>query len=493
MVTSGILKASILSYTPRDINNITPDDIDVILPTIQNITINTSSSVNMHPTVTGGTLAQYSKSKPMTVVINILLQTGEIAYTYSGEEIITRNILEHIDTIDENKLIFDLVTTDMNLKHYLRNLVIQSKSFTKSADRKDAIICSLTCTEVRFTDIKWELVDKAEVLGVNIGEDLDIRNISATMIRRNDAAIKFAFYKYHVLYSEFAYGLLGQNNTPGKLTGQYLYDNNLPEEPTYYLELDGIVIDLTNGPAKYIIDTKFSLSENVNSEDEIATVYNANFGNIIVEINAENDSVALTNQGVVNTLFTSITQNTLSLLRTMKLESAYNVLNQYSQLDVAETFDKFINRKKIAETISRRMEDENFIRYLNDIEIGKLPKNKKVVLLKHFDSTGILSAKHLLAKDITSLYSYKIIMGDKDTGGIQTPITGAASACNIQHREFSQFYATRGQTEFYSTEDASYNEYYSQLISVCIGTKLYLFIISTDILTVLNVPGDTTV
>ena len=244
MVTSGMLKASILSYTPRDINGVTPNDIDVILPTIQNISIKTSSTVNSHQTITGNTLAQYSKPKPIAVTINILLQTGEIAYTYSGEEIITRNILEHIDEINKHKLVFDLTTTDMNLKHYLQNLVVQSTSFSKSSDRKDIIICSLTCTEVRFAEIGWELISKADVLGVNVGEDDDIRIVASSMNRQDDGIVKFDFYKYSTLITAFIYGNLAAfsgaqniNYAPNKLTGQYLYEHGLSADPEYYLEL----------------------------------------------------------------------------------------------------------------------------------------------------------------------------------------------------------------------------------------------------------------
>ena len=495
MTTSTELKFSILKYTPKSSDDIVADDIDVVIPTIQNININVNDNIISKPTITGNTLAQYSKSKPTTVSINILLQTDANSYTYLGEEVAASDILQHINTISNDKLVFDLITTDSNLTEYLSGLVVQSKTFSKSADRKNSIVCTLSCIEVRFADVGWNKVSKADILGVTIGDiDDSVRELSGTMIRNNDAAVKFAFTKQPDFY--ILLGLLARtaavNDTPGQLTGHYLYDKGLPYTPSYYLELDGIVIDLTKGPAEYTINTNFSLSETTNSEDEVAEIYNANFGDIRVKVNAENDSVALSRQGTVATPYNLISENTLLLLSSMKLEESYNVLNQYSQFDIHESFDKFVDRKKISETIARRIEDKNFVRDLDYI-VGGLPSDKRIIIVENLDKLSIISDHYLLAKDITSLYSYEITMGDKDTGGIQTPITGAASACDIQHREFNQFYATRGQFEFYDTADASHGRYNSQLVSVCVGTKLYLFIISVDIFTTTNVLGDTSV
>ena len=503
MVTSGMLKASILSYTPRDINGVTPNDIDVILPTIQNISIKTSSTVNSHQTITGNTLAQYSKPKPIAVTINILLQTGEIAYTYSGEEIITRNILEHIDEINKHKLVFDLTTTDMNLKHYLQNLVVQSTSFSKSSDRKDIIICSLTCTEVRFAEIGWELISKADVLGVNVGEGDDIRIVASSMNRQDDGIVKFDFYKYSTLITAFIYGNLAAfsgaqniNYAPNKLTGQYLYEHGLSADPEYYLELYGGPIDLTRGPAIYTIETYSELNWTTNSEDDPRVNYSAHFGTITVEVSEEHENVDWSRQGSVgSSALGLITLDTASLLATMKLEQSYNVLNQYASLDISESFDKFIDRKKLAETIAVRIQNEDSVKHLQDIYMTGSPKNEAVVCLEYKQpsvdiSLHSTSSRYLLAKDIGSLYSYNITLGDKDTGGIETPIFGAASACNIQHRPFTQFYATRGQETFYgSDETKTFGNYQSTLLSVCVGTKLYLFILSTDIFTRANVPG----
>lgn len=508
MVTSGLLKASILSYTPQDINGITPNDIDIILPTIQNISITTSSSVNLHQTVTGNTLAQYSKSKPISVTINILLQTGETAYTYSGEEIITREVLGHIDEINKNKLVFDLTTTDVNLRNYLQNLVIQSIAFSKSANNKDTITCSLTCTEVRFADIEWEIVSKADVFGVTVGDDEDARIVKGSMHRQDDGITKFDFSKYPIIASGFRYGILagwtgraGINYAPSKLTGQYLYEHGLTSDPEYYLQLYGGPIDLTRGPATYTIETHSELNWTTNSEDIDPVNYSAHFGTITVEVSAEHTDVDWSRQGSLGTeALGSITGNTAWLLSTMRLEQSYNVLNQYATLGISESFDKFIDRKKLSEVIAARVLNPDSIKYLHNIQISGTPKNRAVICVEYkalSDPVALESTiyseyipRYLLAKDIGSLYSYNITFGDKDTGGIELPIFGAASACNIQHRPFTQFYAKQGQQTFYGSDKTkTFGAYQSTLLSVCVGTKLYLFILSSDIFTRANVPG----
>lgn len=477
-MTNEILKFSILSYIP--INEI--DYVDVIIPTIQNINISKNNNIVTRPTVTGKTLVQYSKSKPTIVNINILIQTNESTYTYLNEEISTNLLLQHIETISRDKLVFDLITTDANLKPYLNGLVIQSKTFTKSAERKNSIICTLGCTEVEFADISWELVDKSKVLGVDIGEDVEVRKINISMKRENDAALKFDFHKY---LSTF-------NNTPGELTGAFLYNNSLPESPTFYLALDGITIDLKNGPSEYTINTNFKLNSATNSETDNAVDYWANFGNIIVDIHAESESINLNRQGRFSWEGSSI-NNTLSLLASMKLEQTYNVLNQYSELGINDSFDNFADRKKIATIISHRVEDPNFIRYLDDININGVPANKKIILIEHIAetlTTGMIDGvgKHLLAKDISDLYSYTISMGDVKSGGVKT-IYGKAGAFVAQYRPFTQFYATQGQLYWYPNDSDKFGLYTSYLVSVNVGTKLYIFIISPSILRTDTIPG----
>lgn len=474
-----ILKFSIISYIPVD----ETEYIDIIIPTIQNINISKNDNIITRPTITGKTLAQYSKSKPTIININILIQTDESTYTYLGEEVSANILLQHIENISRDKLVFDLITTDANLKPYLNGLVIQSKSFTKSAERKNAIICTLTCTEVRFADISWEQVDKAKVLGVNIGEDEDIRKLNVTMKRENDAIIKFDFSKY----------ISALNNTPGELTGEFLYNNLLPYSPTFYLALDGIIIDLKNGPSQYTIETHFNLDSGTNSEAENAVDYWANFGNIVVDVHAEKESKELKRQGNFAGEASSISLNTLSLLESMELEQTYNILNQYSELGVNDSFDKFVDRKKIAYTISHRIQDINFVSYLDDIQLSGIPLNKKIILIEHVIGTlpsGAISGtgKYLLAKDISNLYSYTISMGDTKSGGIKI-IYGRAGAFVAQYRPFTQFYATQGQSYWYPNDSDTFGLYTSYLVSVNVGTKLYIFIISPSILRTDTIPG----
>ncbi|NOR85308.1 hypothetical protein GQ473_04260, partial [archaeon] len=273
-------KFSILEYTPVD------SDIkkQVVIPTIQDISITDTNTVLSKPTITGQTVSQTSTRKPTAVTINILLQTDQSTYTYLEQEFTTKELLNDLRALSDSTLIFDLITTNTDLNNSLSDLVILSKSFSQSATRRNSIVCTLNCTEIRFAEIGWNLIPKVEVLGVDVTTEEDIEQIiPLTMDMQIDGESKFEYSKY----------LTFLNLNPPSITGEFVTSKRgWSDIPPYYLALN-TPIDLTNTETTYLIDTSFKLAvwgeyidNEIGTKGEQIVDY-ANFGTIRIRVYPE--------------------------------------------------------------------------------------------------------------------------------------------------------------------------------------------------------------
>lgn len=468
-------KFSILEYTPADSDT----KKQVVIPTIQDISITDTNTVLSKPTITGQTVSQTSTRKPTTVTINILLQTDQSTYTYLGQEFTTKELLNDLRALSDSTLIFDLITTNTNLNNSLSDLVILSKSFSQSATRRNSIVCTLNCTEIRFAEIGWNLIPKAEVLGVDVTTEEDIEQIiPLTMDIQIDGESKFEYSKH----------LTFLNLNPPSITGEFITSKRgWSDIPPYYLALN-VPIDLTNTETTYLIDTSFKLAiwgEYVDNEIGIKgeqIVDYANFGTIRIKVYPE---------GVVEFKNTSMYISNLGYITDQStLETRYDIIDQYTGFSASNTFNEFIKRKDLKYEIDLKYAN-GFYTELNELTLaGNISSENLIIDLlvptTIQPSTSSYSSFNLVAKPIAERYKFTISNPDTNV----PHVNGTANSYNLYESELATltipeldgFPIIYG--DFLTPENLK-----GYLYAVIVGTNLYLFIFSVDVFIDTVLPG----
>jgi hypothetical protein len=466
-------KFSILEYTPIDSDT----KKQIVIPTIQDISITDTNTVLSKPTITGQTVSQTSTRKPTTVVISILLQTDQPTYTYLEQEFTTKELLNDLRALSDSTLIFDLITTNTNLNNSLSDLVILSKSFSQSATRRNSIICTLNCTEIRFAEIGWNLVPKAEVLGVDVTIEEDAEQIiPLAMNMQIDGESKFEYSKYLTIL----------NSKPPSITGEFITSKRgWSNIPPYYLALS-TPIDLTNTETTYLIDTSFKLAvwgeyidNEIGTKGEQIVDY-ANFGTIRIRVYSE---------GIVefkNAQYTVSADYPTSVLDKSTLEMQYNVINQYTGFNITETFNKFIKRSDLRHEIGLKYAN-GFYTELSELTLtGNISSENLVIRPDYIHPDGTRNTFNVLAKPIAEKYKFTISNPDTDT----SHINGTANSYKLYESELNTLTIPEldgfpiAYGDFLTPENLK-----GYLYAVVVGTNLYLFIFSVDVFIDAVLPG----
>lgn len=455
MTDAQNLKFSFLVYT-----SINDEEIQIVIPTIQNIATVKSTKIITKPTVAGNTLAQYSNDNPITVSINILLQTFYDEYTYLNENFKSSDLLTALKEIENNKLTFDLITTDSTLQPYLSNLIIKSKSFTKSTANKNSIICNLECVEIRFAEIGWDVVKKIDVLGTTISEDaaINIRDLIMAKMVTGERV-----FDTNTILTMF-------NDTPSELIGKKIHDT-MGYLPPHYLQLVS-AIDLKSDITQYIINTGFELNAWYTQENSnVLQLGAADFGDITITVHKEStvEYEPFSSVFVKDSLLDLFSREAFTRYSTQgKFPDAYSIFNQYGPFGITESFDKFIDTDTLYSQLSLRIQNDDFFTY--DPEY--LSTHEIIYLKETSTGSGLVQ---IMAKDSAKVYSYTVAFGDND------PITISASSFDTNVLTTQTFNCEKN---YGGMNPAGPNSYYethlTHLFIVNISTKLYLFLFSPD-------------
>jgi len=140
----------------------------LVIPTIQSLSIPDSTTIASKPTVTGEYRNQYVIRNTLRVSFTAWLENGKF-----GEE--TVDVSEAIDQLEylrKNRIKFNLSTTqEAEESRFLADLVIENISYSREADHRGRVVCSVNCIQIKLINLTWKYASAIEIFGHNIFVD----------------------------------------------------------------------------------------------------------------------------------------------------------------------------------------------------------------------------------------------------------------------------------------------------------------------------------
>lgn len=149
------------------------------IPTIQSLTIPDNTTIPSKPTIVGEYRNQYVAAAPVKVSFTAWLE-GE---QYIDNSMDVSTVLDKLIAIRDNRILFNLTTTHTEEEsRFLSDLAIENISFNRDANRRNRLVTTVNCTQIKMINLTWKQASAVEIFGHEIFTSQDTSTVKMDFI-----------------------------------------------------------------------------------------------------------------------------------------------------------------------------------------------------------------------------------------------------------------------------------------------------------------------
>lgn len=359
MITTLTNKLSTIFYT-----NLNNKGESLVLPTIQSINVQDTTSIPSKPTITGEYRNQYVVSSPVKVTFVVWLEPGD----YGGEQLDVSETLDHLLYLKKNRIPFNLITSHTEEEsRFFNNLVIENIPQTRDAQHRNRLICTINCVQIWLVNLTWSLASAVEIFGHEIFTDTDttieVQNKDFTGANTNED-FELSDNKVTELFKKLG-EISGYTDMPVNRLIRNEIEKDVPlDKNSFYFKLTDL-IDMSVGSKIYKCACQFKSRYAIGDDEE---PYNVNLGQFTLDV-TKKDGILEQNYLFVQAQGSSTytTNHNLPMAR-----YPYDTADTYKDYTIQPSFEHIENFNSLYEYLVTKKNNGYFTEDVNAMSSGSV-------------------------------------------------------------------------------------------------------------------------
>lgn len=267
------------------------------IPTIQSLTIPDNTTIPSKPTITGEYRNQYVAAGPVKVSFVAWLEAGQ----YLDDTMDVSTVLDKLIAIRDNRIKFNLTTSHTDEEsRFMSDLSIENITFNRDTARRNRLVCTVNCTQLKFVDLEWKKASAVEIFGKEIFTAND------TAVNKKDFVVGSVDDDFDLL-SDDASWLNSKFNTLNSAYDSAAYASGLKQAPVswqvkkaiegpvplvndsyYYKLIEPIDMSVGSGSRVYNCNCSFQSTYGLSTS---AKSYTVDLGQFVITINKDDGTL----------------------------------------------------------------------------------------------------------------------------------------------------------------------------------------------------------